>query len=274
MIDAGIYSVSSIDSMDWPYDEIGQPCWCGCGRTRLVREVRDGFLATNVVGRRLWQRIDRFSAIALGLTDSLARRAKESAPPEEIGVFVGNEIGGWTYAAPQLANLKNRGWRHVGTFLATAWFPAAAQGEISIRYGLKGLSKTFSTIGLSGLEAVYFGALAISVGRLRFAIAGAVEAPTSDFALRGMFGCPQPTFQPVSDSGAFLLLGSARPGVPRLSIGPVVVGSERQRSSVSEVGGARQVCRLLQRLHELPVGGCHRESARSNGRTVTYILEK
>ena len=274
MISVGIYDVASIYSMKWPQEELSQECWCGCGAQGRIVRVCDSFLSTNAVGTRLWQRIDRFSAIALGLSDKLATRAKELAQPEDIGVFVGNEVGGWAYAEPQLANLKTRGWRRVGTFQATAWFPAAAQGEISIRHGLKGYSKTYSTKGISGLEAIYFAALAISFGRVKFAIAGAVEAATNDFAVRGIFGCPTSATEPIRDGGAFVLLGNSHPSVPRLTIGPVVYSQDCLRGQSTEIGGPAHVEDLIKELDELPSSQRYETVARTQTRRVSYILEK
>ena len=272
VISVGIYGTESIRSIGWPHDETSEECWCGCGRRQQVRKVCDNFLCTTIAGKKLWQRIDRFTAIAIGLSDRLALLARELALPEEIGVFVGNELGGWTYAVPQLANLKKRGWRHVSPFQATAWFPAAPQGEITIRHDLRGLSKTFSTKALSGLESLYFAAMAISLGRIRFALAGAVEVPTNSFASRGIFGCPKSIAGQLEDTGAFLLLGTSRPGLPTLSIGPVVRRAARPRR-VTEFGGAVHLYQLLRNLEKLPLGGRYEASVGAQSGTASYVLE-
>lgn len=93
----------------------------------------------------------------------------------EAGIFVGNCLGGWGLAAPELQNLYRNGVEGMSPYVATAWFPAALQGQISLRYGIKGVSKTLSTQYVAGLQALASGWRAIKCQNLNISICGASE---------------------------------------------------------------------------------------------------
>ncbi|HJX84350.1 MAG TPA: beta-ketoacyl synthase N-terminal-like domain-containing protein, partial [Candidatus Angelobacter sp.] len=59
-------------------------------------------------------------------------------------------------------------------------------GEISIKYGIKGISKTFSAERLSAAYAIEYGKLLVDHGRLEVALAGGVESPFSQPVLASM----------------------------------------------------------------------------------------
>src|SRR5947208_13322880 len=62
---------------------------------------------------------------------------------ERVGIMVGNNLGGWEFAERELRHLWQSGPREVSPYMATAWFPAAVQGNISIPFGIKGVGRTF-----------------------------------------------------------------------------------------------------------------------------------
>src|SRR6266852_4854512 len=108
------------------------------------------FQAKDYVSPRLSRKIDRFStfgvaASLLALRDAGLTRANNTAiwqgeehGGERVGITVGNNLGGWEFAERELRNLWALGPRDVSPHMATAWFPAAVQGNVSITFGLKG----------------------------------------------------------------------------------------------------------------------------------------
>lgn len=71
----------------------------------------------------------------------------------------------------------------VNPWQASAWYPAAAQGYIAIRYGIKGRSKTFVADRVSGFSALYFAISSILNEKNDVAIVGGTEAPITPFGV-------------------------------------------------------------------------------------------
>jgi 3-oxoacyl-(acyl-carrier-protein) synthase len=65
----------------------------------------------------------------------------------------------------------------VNPWQATAWFPTAAQGFVSIRFGLRGFSKSFACDRASDACAVFFALRAIRWGYNDVVLTGGSEAP-------------------------------------------------------------------------------------------------
>jgi len=138
------------------------------------------------VSSRLLKKIDLFSHMALvaselSLTDAQIDLTKEDL--KRVGIFMGNAIGGWLYAETELRDLYIEGREGVSPFMASAWFPAAPQGQISIHYGIKGFSKTVVADRASSLMAIGYAARTIQAGKTDFILAGGMEAPVTPYAL-------------------------------------------------------------------------------------------
>jgi len=120
-------------------------------------------------------------ATELALKDALIDVKKEE--PYNIGVFLGNALGGWLYAETELRDLYVEGRQGVSPYLVSAWFPAAPQGQISIYYGLKGYSKTVVADKASALMAIGYAAKVVGNQKIDIALAGGTEAPVTPYAL-------------------------------------------------------------------------------------------
>jgi hypothetical protein len=176
---------------------------------------------TGVAGRLL-RKIDAFAHFGLRAADmAIVDRGLGGTDlaPERVGVFVGNCFGGWGRTDNELRSLYLRGRVGVSPYQATAWFPAAPQGQISIKYGYKGYSKTLSSDRISGLLALGQAAQAIAEGRIDVAVAGACEALATPY-VEAMLGrkCEGNDSHPFNDTSkfvdsegaAFLILESAQ----------------------------------------------------------------
>ncbi len=138
------------------------------------------------VSSRLLKKIDLFSHMALvaselSLADAQIDLSKEDL--KRVGIFMGNAIGGWLYAETELRDLYTEGREGVSPFMASAWFPAAPQGQISIHYGIKGFSKTVVSDRASSLMAIAYAARTIQDGKADLILAGGMEAPVTPYAL-------------------------------------------------------------------------------------------
>jgi 3-oxoacyl-(acyl-carrier-protein) synthase len=147
----------------------------------------DMFDARDWLPGRLVKKTDRFSHLALAAADAAIADAAltigpDGVPADRVGVMVGNVLGGWEFAERELRNLWVSGPRAVSPYQATAWFPAAPQGNICIRHGIHGRARTFVCDRASGAYAVVHAAETILRGHADVVIAGGTEAPLSPYA--------------------------------------------------------------------------------------------
>ena len=154
-------------------------------QSRIAGQVHELDAYSNV-SSRLLKKIDLFSHMALvaseiSIKDAGIDMAKENL--KRAGIFAGNAIGGWLYAETQLRDMYLEGREGVSPFMASAWFPAAPQGQISIHYQIKGYSKTIVSDRASSLMAIAYGAKNLNDGKNDFILAGGMEAPVSPYGL-------------------------------------------------------------------------------------------
>ena len=142
--------------------------------------------AYSSVSSRLLKKIDLFSHMALVASELAIQDAKLDLTKENLqraGIFMGNAIGGWLYAETELRDMYIEGREGVSPFMASAWFPAAPQGQVSIHYQMKGYSKTVVADRASSLMAIGYGAKTLNRGKNDFILAGGMEAPVTPYAL-------------------------------------------------------------------------------------------
>jgi 3-oxoacyl-[acyl-carrier-protein] synthase II len=111
----------------------------------------------------------------MALEDSRLDLAQENR--ERIGSSIGNAIGGVDYAEREIDVLNERGPHWTSPYLATAFFPCATNGLLSIRLGLKGIVLTFCNGNTSGADAIGMGYRTVQSGRADIIFAGGTEAP-------------------------------------------------------------------------------------------------
>jgi 3-oxoacyl-(acyl-carrier-protein) synthase len=120
-------------------------------------------------------------ASELALQDAGIDIKKED--PNLVGIFLGNALGGWLYAETELRDMYIEGREGVSPYMASAWFPAAPQGQVSIYYGIKGFSKTVVADRASSLMAIGYARKVLSKDKLNMILAGGMEAPVTPYAL-------------------------------------------------------------------------------------------
>ncbi|MCD4781379.1 MAG: beta-ketoacyl-[acyl-carrier-protein] synthase family protein [Candidatus Omnitrophica bacterium] len=153
--------------------------------SRIAGHVHELDAYSNI-SSRLLKKIDLFSHMALVASELAIQDAQIIMKEENLhrcGIFMGNAIGGWLYAETELRDLYVEGRDGVSPFMASAWFPAAPQGQISIHYGIKGYSKTVVSDRASSLMAIAYGAKNLERNNNDFVLAGGMEAPVTPYAL-------------------------------------------------------------------------------------------
>jgi 3-oxoacyl-(acyl-carrier-protein) synthase len=143
------------------------------------------FDADEELPARFVKRTDRFTHLAVHAAREALTEAGvtvgQDVSPERTGVMVGNVLGGWEFAERELRKLWTEGPRAVSPYQATAWFPAAPQGNICIDQGIKGPARTFVADRASGAYALIGAAETLLRDRADVVIAGGVEAPLSPY---------------------------------------------------------------------------------------------
>jgi len=171
------------------------------------------------ISERLLKKIDAFSHMALVASELALQDAGidiKNEDPNLVGIFLGNAIGGWLYAETELRDLYLEGREGVSPYMASAWFPAAPQGQVSIYYGIKGFSKTVVSDRASSLMALGYARKVLYKNKLNMILAGGMEAPVTPYALLccNTYGAlstrnddPQGAYRPFDKSRSGFVIG-------------------------------------------------------------------
>ena len=95
----------------------------------------------------------------------------------------------------------------INSYVATAWFPAAPQGEASILFGYHGYSKTISAGSISAAFAIEHSIHLLNKKKLRFVCCGGVETPNNPVVLNAMKQ-ELPAHIKISDASAFYCMAN------------------------------------------------------------------
>ena len=223
----------------------------------------------SVLSRRLLKKIDLFSHMALVASEMAMEDAGieiKKEDPNLVGIFLGNALGGWLYAETELRDLYIEGREGVSPYMASAWFPAAPQGQVSIFYGIKGFSKTIVADRASSLVSVGYARDTLAKGKLNMILAGGTEAPVTPYALLccNTYGGlsqnnahPENAYRPFDKNRQGFVIGEGSGVV-------VMENIERARSRGAEisalVSGFSTTCDGVDRINPDPSG---RQLARS-----------
>ncbi len=153
---------------------------------RFAGQIK-AFRAEDYIEHKLANRTDRVTHMALAavqeaLLDSGLELERED--PQRIGAVIANTLGGVEYAARQVEHLYRRGPRFISAYTAIAWLHVANVGQVSVRHGLQGYSKTPVNDLAGGLDALGLAYNAIKRGAADVLIAGGSEAPLHPYSLK------------------------------------------------------------------------------------------
>lgn len=183
----------------------------------LAAEVTQ-FQPPKEISRRLLAKSDRFAHFALAATaHALADAGLElgAEDPFRIGISFGNNSGGWDICERGFAEYYQQGPPMINPWQATAWFPTAPQGFVSIQYNIRGWSKSFAADRASGGCAAYFGLRALRWGHNDVMLVGGAEAPVTRLGVGAHVSTgelsrraePERAYLPYSPDGTGLVLG-------------------------------------------------------------------
>ena len=192
------------------FDPTGYP-------TQVAGEISN-FDPADFIPRRFIVKTDRFTHYALAATELAVKDAELDLEKEDsyrVGVWFGNNAGGWDIAERGFYELYQDGPTMVNPWQATAWFPTAAQGFVTIRFGIRGYSKSFVCDRASGASGLYFGIKSILQGHNDIVLAGGSEAPITKFGMNCYYETgevsaatnPETAYQPFDKNRTGTVMG-------------------------------------------------------------------
>ncbi|MDO8747592.1 MAG: beta-ketoacyl-[acyl-carrier-protein] synthase family protein [Candidatus Omnitrophota bacterium] len=203
------------------------------------------------VSERLLKKMDAFSHMALISSEMALQDAGldiQKEDPNLVGIFLGNAIGGWLYAETELRDLYREGREGVSPYMASAWFPAAPQGQVSIYYGIKGFSKTVVSDRASSLMALGYAGKTLGKDKLNLILAGGMEAPVTPYALLccNTYGClsknndnPQSAYRPFDKKRDGFVIGE---GAGIVTLENIERAKARQANIQAVISGYGTTC--------------------------------
>ncbi len=152
------------------------------------------------INLRTARKLDRFCLLSMqAFVQGLKSANLAESDIHDFGIILGNSTGGWSFVEPQMDNIYNGNYELLSPYVATAWFPTAPQGEISIQYKISGYSKTIAADALSFGYALDHARDLCEREVLPGAFVGAVEAPLSPLVYNACMRT-----EPLSKAGTYL----------------------------------------------------------------------
>jgi 3-oxoacyl-[acyl-carrier-protein] synthase II len=152
---------------------------------RIVGEVRDFNPLEWMPAREVktTARFSQFAVAAAQMARTDSRLDSAEIPAERVKVAIGTSINGYVDIAQPNYESFLRGGQIVPW--GALEFPAhAATAHVAIRAGSTGQTTTFATACAAGLDAIGWAAEQVAGGNATAVVAGAAEAPLSEFMLR------------------------------------------------------------------------------------------
>ncbi|WP_138500855.1 beta-ketoacyl-[acyl-carrier-protein] synthase family protein [Nostoc sp. PA-18-2419] len=231
--------------------------------------VDDDQLDHNLSKRQL-KKLDRFTILSLAAVNGVLQDSQfplNDQTRDRLGILMGNCTGGWSYVEPMMYPLYTEGMQAINPYVATAWFPAAPQGEISILYSIGGYSKTIAGERISAGLALEQSMWLIERQRLDALLVGGAESPLSALVLNAFREDGQTSaqnqYRPFSQEADGCLLGE----------GAAIVLLESQEQA--QARGAKIYAEVLAIARGMCLEGCLRrclEIAQLSPQDIDYVL--
>jgi 3-oxoacyl-[acyl-carrier-protein] synthase II len=154
---------------------------------RIAGEVKD-FQPEDWIEKRDIKKMDLFiqyvyAAAEQAMSQSGFKITDDNA--ENVGVLIGNGIGGLVTIEEYHKQFLATGLKHVTPFFIPKLISNLAPGHISIRYGARGINLTTTSACASGSHAIGEAYRQIRLGFLDAAIAGGTEAALTSLGVGG-----------------------------------------------------------------------------------------
>ena len=239
--------------------------------SRIAGQVHQLDHYTHLSGR-LIKKIDVFSHMALVASEQAITDAKmdlSNIDKTRIGVFMGNALGGWLFAETELRDMYLEGREGISPYMASAWFPAAPQGQITIYYGFKGYSKTVVADKASSALALWYAAKTVKQHKIDFVLAGGMEAPITPYALLCANTCGSLSKNNLNPKAAYKPYDLYRDGFV-LGEGSGIVVLEREEQALKRNA---TIYGFIQGIG-FSGDGCHRARYSANSDSLEFAIKE
>ncbi|ADG40598.1 MULTISPECIES: beta-ketoacyl-ACP synthase II [Leuconostoc] len=156
----------------------------------------DGFDAAKRVGKRDARKLDLFSQYAIDAADQALENAGLKSPegsenpttvedPNRFGVILGNGIGGLTTIQEQVIKMHDKGPQRVSPLFVPESIPNMVSGNVSIRFGAKGVNYTIVTACASATNAIGEAFWRVQSGKADVMLTGGSEATVNEIGIAG-----------------------------------------------------------------------------------------
>ena len=156
----------------------------------------DGFDPAACVGKRDARKMDLFSQYAVDAADqaltNAGLKAEEGAEAPttvadstRFGVILGNGIGGLTTIQDQVIKMHDKGPQRVSPLFVPESIPNMVSGNVSLRFGAKGINSTIVTACASATNAIGEAFWRIQSGKSDVKLKGGSEATVNEIGIAG-----------------------------------------------------------------------------------------
>ena len=153
----------------------------------VAGEVKD-FDPSARVGKRESRKMDLFSRYAVHAAGEALEQADLADGvdnPDRFGVIMGTGIGGLTTIEQQVIKMHDKGPKRVSPMFVPNAIPNMVSGNVSMRYGAKGINYTVSTACASATNAIGEAFWRIQSGKMDVMITGGAEASVNEMGISG-----------------------------------------------------------------------------------------
>jgi 3-oxoacyl-[acyl-carrier-protein] synthase II len=192
---------------------------------RVAGEVKD-FPEDDYVAPKDRPHVSRVTPLAIAATgEALAQAGLDPTAMSRdelrgIGVVVGSGGGSIEFTEEQYRLYHTGHWRQCSVYVVPTSTIGTLASEVSMRFGLRGMSHVISTGCTSSTDALGYALRTIQVGALDVMVVGGVDAPIAPLVLRGFIAMrilasswndePQRASRPFSkDRGGFVIAEGA-----------------------------------------------------------------
>jgi len=239
---------------------------------QIAGEVRD-FDENAWVSYKDRPHVSRVVPLAIAAaTEALADAGLEPATmsrPElqRIGVMLGSGGGALEFTEEQYRLWHAGNWRQCSVYVVPSSTIGTLASEISMRFGLRGLSHVVSTGCTSSTDAIAYAVRHIQAGTLDAVVAGGADAPIAPLILRGFIGMralstnwnsePARASRPFSRDRDGFVVGE---GSWMFTLEPLERAGARGAHIYAEIAGYGSTCEAF---HRVRLEECGEEPARA-----------
>ncbi|EJA0845909.1 beta-ketoacyl-ACP synthase II [Listeria monocytogenes] len=154
---------------------------------KIAAELKD-FDVEKYLEKKEALKMDRFTHYAIASAEMAVQDSGlviDDSNANRVGVWIGSGIGGMETFETQYEIFLNRGHRRVSPFFVPMMIPDMGSGQVSIRFGAKGINSTTVTACATATNSIGDAFKVIERGDADAMITGGAEAPITKMSLAG-----------------------------------------------------------------------------------------